>query len=757
MALPEIYPIDDDEIAEGEAAPAEEQKPHPLEQLQAWADSANIAGELTEDIRSQIAARVIDEYTIDKSSRADWENEARLAMEAVLQKAEVKNYPFQHASNIKYPILTSAALQFGARSYPAMVPGDRIVKVKVVGPDPMGLKQARADRVSLHMSYQLTKQMDGWEDETDMMCHQLPVLGDGFKKIYRDVENGRNCSDFVSAMNVVVNQNTKSLRDVPRITHEIELYPYQIEERIRGETFLDFEYGSSGGTGGIPKPDGTTDSLNDTDAPHVFLEQHRFEDLDGDGLREPWIFTVHKDSGKCVRVVANYNLDKARVRDDGVIVRIPRRDYFVHFPFLPDPNGGFYGIGFGRLLRAIGEATNTALNQIFDAAHLQNAGGGFLGSGMNLKKAEMRIAMNEWKQLNVPGKNIRDAIVPHNFPGPSPVLFQILGLLIDAGKSISNVQDILTGEASAQTMQPTTLLALIEQGLKVFTSIIKRLFRSMAREFAMLYELNRRYPDEEEYQEVIDWSPSPQVLQAVEAFKQEQQQAMMGRNGGPPMQDGAPVPPGGDAMSGGAPGVTGGAAAAQPGAGSGGGGAPQELPPQLAVHLERPTMAGDYEYENCDIVPIADPSQVTDMQKMAKAQIIEANMGHPNMNKEKGLRRILTAASIEEVDELIVPTPEGPDPMQAAELESKVMKNKAGAMKDIAISEKTTVETQAIHQAAAVEHAHIASGHLDQDQALANETQRLQNLKTASEIRLAERQQVEAERQAKAAGKGEAA
>ncbi len=747
MALPEIYPIDDDEIAEGEAAPAAQQRLHPLEQLQAWAESANIAGELSEDVLSQIASRVIDEYTIDKSSRSDWEEEARLAMEAVLQKSEVKNYPFEKASNIKYPILTSAALQFGARSYPAMVPGDRIVKVKVVGPDPMGLKQARSDRVSLHMSYQLTKQMDGWEDETDMMCHQLPVLGDGFKKIYRDIENGRNCSDFISAMNVVVNQNTKSLRDVPRITHEIELYPYQIEERIRGETFLEFEYNTSGGSG-IPKPDGTTDSPNDTDAPHVFLEQHRFEDLDGDGLREPWIVTVHKDSGKCVRVVANYDLNKARVRDDGVIVRIPRRDYFVHFPFLPDPNGGFYGIGFGRLLRAIGEAVNTSLNQIIDAAHLQNAGGGWFGSGMNLKKATMRVAMNEWTQLNMPGKNIRDSIVPHNFPGPSPVLFQVLGLLIDAGKQISNVQDILTGEATAQTMQPTTLLALIEQGLKVFTSIIKRLFRSMAREFKMLYELNRRYPDEEEYQKVIDWSPPPQVLQAVEAFKQ---QSMMGHNGGPPMQDQAPTPPSGEGMGGGAPmAASSGAAAAQPGP-------HQELPPQLAVHLERPTMAGDYEYENCDIVPIADPSQVTDMQKMAKAQIIEANMGHPNMNKEKGLRRILTAAAIEEVDELIIPTPEGPDPMQAAELESKVMKNKASGMKDLASADKISQETQAIHQQSAMEHAHAVSGHLDQDQALAEETQRLQNLKTASEIRLAERQQTEAERQAKAAEKGEAA
>jgi chaperonin GroES len=744
MALPQIY-MDEPE--------AQTEEPHALERLQEWEQSPNIAGELTEDVRSQIASRVIDEYTIDKSSRADWENEAKLAMDAVLQKPEQKNYPFEKASNIKYPVLTSAALQFGARSYPAMVPGDRIVKVKIVGPDPMGLKQARADRVSTHMSYQLTKQMDGWEDETDMMCHQLPVLGDGFKKIYRDVENARNCSDFVSAMNVVVNQNTKSLRDVPRITHEIELYPYQIEERIRGETFLDFEYSASGGAG-IPKPDGTTDNPNDTDAPHVFLEQHRFEDLDGDGLREPWIVTVHKDSGTCVRVVANYDLAKTRVREDGVIVRIPRRDYFVHFPFLPDPNGGFYGIGFGRLLRAIGEAVNTSLNQIIDAAHLQNAGGGFLGSGMNLKKAELRIAMNEWKQINVPGKNIRDAIVPHNFPGPSPVLFQVLGMLIDAGKQISNVQDILTGEATAQTMQPTTLLALIEQGLKVFTSIIKRLFRSMAQEFKLLYELNRRYPDEEEYQNVIDWSPPPQVLQAVEQFKQ---QSMMGHNGGPPMGEQAPAAPSGEGMGGGV-GVVASSAGTAAQAPGNGGGAPQELPPQLAVHLERPTMAGDYEYENCDIIPVADPSQVTDMQKMAKAQIIEGQMGHPNQNKEQALRRIYQAANIEDIDQLIVPTPDGPDPLMQANMEAEVQKKRAGAVKDLSLAEKATVETQEIHQRSAAAHAEVMSGALDDDRALAVETHRLQVNKTERELALKERQQeIDKKAAEKAEKKGEAA
>lgn len=760
MALPQIYPVEAEtptDPGDNVAADDQQQQPHPLERLAEWEKSPNIAGDLEKDVLSAIAARVTDEYEIDKTSRADWEEEARLAMEAVLQKAEVKNYPFEKASNIKYPILTSAALQFGARTYPAIISGDKVVKVKTIGPDPMGLKQARADRVSLHMSYQLLKEMDGWEDGVDMLVHQAPVVGDAFKKVYRDVENDKNCSEMVPAMNVVVNQNTKSLDVVPRITHEISLYPYQIEERIRGGTFVKFDYLNSSSSN-APRPDGTLPSQTDDDAPIMFLEQHRFEDLDGDGMREPWVVTVHKDSGTVVRVIANFRVRKIRVRQDGVIVRIPKRDYFVHFPFLPDPNGGFYGIGFGRLLRAIGEAVNTSLNQIIDAAHLQNAGGGFIGSGLNLKKAELRIAMNEWKQLNVPGKNIRDAVVPHNFAGPSPVLFQVLGLLIDAGKQIASVQDVLTGDAHAQTMQPTTLLALIEQGLKVFTSIIKRMFRSLAREFRLLYELNQEYPDEEAYQRVIDWSPPAQVLAAVQQF--QQQAAGMGHNGGPPMEGGRspqadngpmspegmgqPGPPAGDQMQ-------------QPGSGGGAPMPPQQLPPELAAHLERPTMLADYEYENCDIVPVADPTQVTDMQKMAKAQLIQELTPHPNMNKEEGLRRILSAANVEDIDNLIVPTPAGPDPIMVEGAKAEIELKRSGAMKNLAQADKLSIEGHSTMQADAAEHARMASGQADQEATLATAEQQHNMVLAERKQRLDERAQAMAEKQQQAAERGEAA
>lgn len=734
MAIAEAFPPEDD-FGESEAAP------DPIEQLKAWADMPNVASEIDEGLAGRIAARVIEEYEIDKASRSDWEEEARLAMDAVLQKTEAKSHPFPGASNVKFPLLTSAALQFGARSYPAIVQGDRVVRVKTIGPDPSGIKAERAERISLHMSHQLIEDQDGWETDLDIMMHQLPVLGDGFRKVYRDHETGRNVSDFVSAMNVVVNQNTRDLQRVPRITHEVEFYPYQIEERIRAETFVPFEYPAASGEGMNQADDDSAGQQTDDDAPHLFLEQHRYWDLDEDGLPEPWIATVHKSSGKLVRLQANYDLDKAMVNRKGEIAKLPRYQYFVNFPFIPDPNGGFYGIGFGRLLKSIGETINTSINQMLDAAHLQNAGGGWIGSGLNTKKAKITVAMNEWTVVNVPGRAIKDAIVPHTFSGPSPELFKLLGLMIEAGKQIASVQEILTGDSGARTMQPTTLLALIEQGLKVFTAIVKRVFRSLKREFGLLYELNRRAANDDRsgaaeaaYQEIIDWKPNEELVQQIA----ETQGAGMGHNGGPQLDDGQQV--GARNMQ-------------QPSQ-------PMQLPPEIMRRLTPPTMKGDYEHRDRNVVPVADPNAVTDMQSLGKAQVIQSTIQIPGVNIPEALRRIYAAAKIEDIDKLITPAPQGPDPLQMEEVKVKLRRENAAAVKDNAAASlsqakakqleaqagheqvkatKTGVEAQALAQNAAEHHARMVSGAIDADDQLNREMTRAQLNKLNTEREIANR------------------
>jgi chaperonin GroES len=80
----------------------------------------------------------------------------------------------------------------------------------------------------------------------------------------------------------------------------------------------------------------------------------------------------------------------------------------------------------------------------------------------------------------------------------------LLGLLTETGMKLAAVSETMTGEMPGQNTPATTVLAMIEQGLKVFTSIYKRVFRSLKSEYKKLYRLNRLYMDETEYVTILD-------------------------------------------------------------------------------------------------------------------------------------------------------------------------------------------------------------------------------------------------------------
>jgi chaperonin GroES len=463
---------------EGKRAPALKDV---LLKLAKYEQSQNIAEDIDDELKKTIGYEVHRDYETDLHSRSEWAESAKRAMNIALQVRQPKNYPFQGAANIKYPLVTVAALQFGARAYPAIVDGNRIVKCQVLGKDESGEKRAKSERVSQHMSYQLIHQMEEWEEDTDVLLHHLPIVGCAFRKVYRSDELGRNKAEMIPAIHLIVNNKVRSLDEAPRVTHELFLYPQDIEERKLTGTFCDVE---------LPMPSGEGEA-NDNDAPHMFLEQHRFIDLDGDGYREPYIVTIHKDTCEVVRIVANFTLEA--IKDNGKrIVRIPKEQYFVKYSFLPDPKGGFYDIGFGKLLESLSETIDTTINQMLDAGHLQTAGGGFVGSGLRLKKGTIALSPGKYVTVDAPGQDIRQAIVNLEHPGPSAVLFQLLGMMIDAAQDITAIKDILTGDAGGKVQTATTTLALIEQGLKVFTAIYKRIYRALKQEFKLLFALNAR-------------------------------------------------------------------------------------------------------------------------------------------------------------------------------------------------------------------------------------------------------------------------
>lgn len=573
------------------------------------AKQVNAAEDLDDETLVSLGAKVCREYEIDKDSRKDWEDRARRAMDLAKQKKTEKSTPWPNASNVKYPMLTTAALQFAARAYPAICDGPRIVKARVLGADPDGRKATSADNVSQHMSYQLLQEVDGWESDVDTALHQIPIIGCAFKKVYEDdAKPAGYCDELVSAFDFVVNQKTRSLKTVPRATHVFTLYPHEIKYRQRIGRFLDLDLKAS------------SEDAEDEDAPVTLLEQHRYLDLDDDGVEEPWIVTVHEKTQTVLRITACFDLDGIETdKIKGSIVKVERKDYFVKLPFVPDPEGGFYDVGFGHLLEPISDVIDSTINQMMDAGTLQNSGGGFIGSGVNLGKGKSVVSFKpgEYRTIQSAGNDLRQAIVNIEHPGPSKVLFELLGMMIEAGKDVAAIQDILVGD-SPRNQTATTTMAMIEQGLKVFTAIYKRLYRALQEEFKIIFKINSR---------------SLQV-------------------------------------------------------------------PKYVALLDKPVQVVGADYMgDLDVMPIADPNTVTDMQRMAKAQFVmeEAKAGNPHINLFEATKRAFEAARIDQPEEVLVPPPP-PDQQQPPSPEEQLAQAKMAELqaKTQAASEQAQIKIQSM-------------------------------------------------------------
>jgi chaperonin GroES len=456
----------------------------------------NIAATLEDEELSEIAHKALDGYKLDDNSREDWKKRNEAGMKLATLVTETKDYPFPGASNVKAPLITTAALQFNSMAYPALIKGDRVAKCKVNGHDPQGEKARRAERVSEHASWQMLSEMPEWESDTDRLTLIVAITGVVFRKRYWDPTLARQVSRLVTADRFVYNYRARSIEDCPRVSEELFLYPHEIQERIRDGRFVEFDYGEA-------TPDEDDGPQTDEDGPHKFIEQHRLLDLDGDDYPEPYIVTVHLQTEKVCRIVPNFDMDSVRVTGDGKVAAIRKRDYYVKYVFFESPDGGSYGLGLGSLMGSTVEAVNTTINEMLDAGHLSNLQSGFVSASAGIREKNFRLEKGTFKVINS-NMPLNQAIMPMTFPGPSDVLFKLLGLLMEFAKDISSTKDVMTGDTGGKVMQPTTTLALIEQGMKVFSAIFKRLHRALGERAAPARQAQPRLPDGEIYNQFWD-------------------------------------------------------------------------------------------------------------------------------------------------------------------------------------------------------------------------------------------------------------
>ncbi len=555
-------------------------------------NSINVIDLLEDTEISKISQNAVNGYESDDESRSEWKKINDEGMKLAMQISGTKNYPFPGASNVIYPLISISAIQFSSRAYPNLIPGWEIVKGKVIGRDDTGEKANIANRVSTHMNYQLNEEMTEWEEESDRLLIVVPIIGCAFKETYWSINLKRNVSKYCSPNDLVMNYKAESMETVPRITKKYILYPNEIIERIRSGIFCEFD---------IPQAQTTKEDNdqyeNDDFKPHVFLQQHTWLDLDGDGYKEPYILNIHYDLKKVVRIVPRFKITDIQLNDKGKVKKITSRNHYTKFPFIPSADGSIYDKGFGSLLSPINHTVDTAINQLLDAGTWNNSSGGFIGRGINLGRGQtggvIEFRPNEWLPLNYSGEDIRKNILPISefMKEPSSVLFNLLGFMINAGEKLSSVTDLLMGEQTIQNEPATTSLARIEQGLKVFSSIHKRLHKSFGKEYKLLFDLNAEYLDPNVYYKILD-DPS----------------------------------------------------------------------------IQREVALKDYDKSFCDVVPTSSPDDVSNTQKMMKAQLLFGMKGQ-GLNDAVINKRFLEAMQIPDMNEILNAPPPPPDPKLVLESE----------------------------------------------------------------------------------------
>lgn len=590
----------------------------------------NIATLLDDEDLKAIGGRVVKDFDLDDQSRAERKKSMVEANKLAMLIKEDKTFPWPGASNVKFPLLTIAALQFSARAYPSLISGTEVVKVRTIGDDPAGEKAKRAKRVSQHMSYQVLEQDEHWEEEMDRLLMALPIAGTVVKKTYQDTVLNKPISCMVMPLNFVVPYYTRSVEQAERKTEILFKTPREIENKVLQGIYREVELT------GTPEPltkevrellkeRGLSPATDDKDAPRVILEQHRFIDLDGDGYAEPYCVTVDYASTHVLRIFASFtekdvetdmDSDMAEVVEAGMqmilgatkagdsasaaavqqemqdsleamkkkaqITHINAIEYYTKYSFIPSPDGSFYDLGFGDLLFPINESVNTLINQLIDAGTMQVSSTGFLGRGAKIKGGSLRFKPFEWHRIDTPGADLRNNVVPLPVNSPSPVLFELLSLLISYSNRLSAVSDMMTGETPGQNTPASVALSSLEQGLKVYTGVFKRVYRAMKSEFQKIYRLNGLYLEDTEYFTVLDTGDRQEIV------------------------------------------------------------------------------AEDYAGDPTDVVPSADPTVASDELNLKRAEFISARSASvPGYNIPLTERNLLKAMKVPDVDQIYPMTPEG--------------------------------------------------------------------------------------------------
>jgi hypothetical protein len=448
--------------------------------------NANLAEYLDDGYLGEISSDLRASYEDDLDSRSEWEETYTKGLDQLGVKYQERTQPFEGASGVTHPLISESVTQFQAQAYKEMLPAGGPVQTQVLGLQDAA-REEQAARVKDFMNYQITEVMEEFDPDMDQLLFYLPLSGSCFKKVYFDEAKQRAVSKFVPAQDLVVSYAASDLQTAARVTHVLrmdanEVRKMQIAGFYRDVELSKYDEDEDEVRQKVDEIQGTSRSY--TDEVYTILEMHvdldleGFEDMSPDGeptgIALPYIVTIDEGSGQILAIRRNFeeNADLAR-----------KQQYFVHYKFMPGL--GFYGFGLIHMIGGLGRAATSILRQLIDAGTLANLPAGFKARGVRVRNDDEPLQPGEWRDIDAPGGNIRDSIIPLPYKEPSGTLAQLLGSLVDNGRRFVALADQQTSNMNQEAPVGTTV-ALLERGMKVMSAIHKRLHYAQKNEFRIL-------------------------------------------------------------------------------------------------------------------------------------------------------------------------------------------------------------------------------------------------------------------------------
>jgi hypothetical protein len=465
--------------------------------------SENLADNMSPSQRHRLAQILCEYERVDLDSRKDWEDMLNSSMTLLgLTKIDMSRLPFVGAAAMQHPILAECVTQFNSNAIQEFFPPTGPVKGDPQG-DVTDDLEDMAERAANYMNYYLTVEDVGYYADKDQMLFYLPIAGSAFVKAWLDPRSQLPQARYVKSQDFIAPYFAKDLENCPRYAHRYELEGHEIRKGMQNGEYVDLN---------LPRPgmleenaeesmediaDRRTRQLHQDDELFAILEYHVDLSLDpglddiADALDTdmplPYIAVVDKTSNELLALRRNWRQNDPKMK---------KRIWFAHYKFLPGL--GFYGWGFMHIIGALAEAISGSGRAILDSALLATVSGGFRAKDGAKKVGSIAVEPGKWKDIDASMDELAKTFYTPPVKEPSPALTQFFTAMVADARRFASLTEVLVGQADNKAPVGTTL-ALIEQSMKLFTAIHKRIFAAAREEFRMLRELIHDYSPDKQY------------------------------------------------------------------------------------------------------------------------------------------------------------------------------------------------------------------------------------------------------------------